>query len=177
MDTTESSGKIDLSQAKYVGFWMRVVAGVVDILILGLIVILLLYWVYGSSYFTSLLDAYVAALLGGSNAGTASRPMFVGPADVLINVVLPILLFVIFWRFGGATPGKMLISAKIVDAKTLRDPAAWQLLVRFLVLAVSVISLGIVLIWIAFDRRKQGLHDKLARTVVIYMKNDMTKAR
>ncbi|MBI4290756.1 MAG: RDD family protein [Betaproteobacteria bacterium] len=157
---------------RYVGFWMRVVAGVIDIVILLLIAGLLLYWAYGSSYFTSLLDAQLAALSGAPTAAAAPRPMFVGPADVLINVVLPVLLFLVFWRFGGATPGKMLISAKIVDAKTLGDPAAWQLLVRFLVLAVSAIPLGIVLIWVAFDRRKQGLHDKLARTVVIYAKND-----
>lgn len=157
---------------RYVGFWMRVVAGLIDIVILVLIAGLLLYWAYGSSYFTSLLDAYLAALLGGPTAAAASRPMFVGLADVMINVVFPILLFLVFWRFGGATPGKMLISAKIVDAKTLGDPVAWQLLVRFLVLVVSVIPLGIVLIWVAFDRRKQGLHDKLARTVVIYTKND-----
>ncbi len=166
MESMESSSA-DLSQARYVGFWMRVVAAVIDILVFGAVIGLLLYWIYGSSYFTSLLDAYLASL---TEASAPTKPMFSGVADFLINVVLPILLLLVFWRFRGATPGKMAISARIVDARMLADPAAWQLLVRFIVLAISLIPLGVVLIWVAFDRRKQGLHDKLARTVVIYSK-------
>jgi uncharacterized RDD family membrane protein YckC len=32
---------------------------------------------------------------------------------------------------------------------------------------VSILTLGIGFLWIAIDRRKQGLHDKIAHTVVI----------
>lgn len=66
-----------------------------------------------------------------------------------------------------ATPGKMAISARIVDAGTGGPPSTAQLVVRYLGYFVSTIPLCLGLLWVAFDPRKQGWHDKLARTVVV----------
>ncbi len=42
-----------------------------------------------------------------------------------------------------------------------------QAIGRYLAYYVSSIPLGLGLLWVAFDRRKQGWHDKLAGTFVI----------
>ena len=44
--------------------------------------------------------------------------LFRGTADILISFVLPALAVVAFWVARGATPGKMAISAQVVDART-----------------------------------------------------------
>jgi uncharacterized RDD family membrane protein YckC len=42
---------------------------------------------------------------------------------------------------------------------------------RYFAYFLSTIPLGLGLIWVAFDKRKQGWHDKLAGTVVIKKAN------
>jgi len=86
--------------------------------------------------------------------------------DTLINAGA-ILATILLWRFRGATPGKMLFSARIVDANTLAAPSTGKLVGRFFAYLVSMIPAGLGFLWIAFDARKQGWHDKLAGTVVI----------
>jgi uncharacterized RDD family membrane protein YckC len=74
---------------------------------------------------------------------------------------------VLFWMYRQATPGKMAIGARIVDARTGRPPGTKQLVGRYLGYYVSTIPFCLGLIWVAFDPRKQGWHDKLAGTVVV----------
>lgn len=134
---------------KYVGFWARVLAALVDSLLLALVVVpiaLLLFW-----------DQLLA-----------SEGQLEGTANILFNYVLPVLIVLAFWIYRSATPGKMLIKAVIVDADTLQKPEVWQWIVRYLGYYVSGILLMLGFLWVGWDPRKQGFHDKLARTVVIY---------
>ena len=73
-----------------------------------------------------------------------------------------------FWRYRGATPGKMAISARIVDAKTGGRPSTARLVVRYFAYIVSTLPLFLGFIWIGIDKRKQAFHDKIAGTVVVY---------
>ena len=72
-----------------------------------------------------------------------------------------------FWHYRSATPGKMVIHARIVDARTGEPPSVGQLIGRYLGYFVSTLPFFLGLIWVGIDARKQGWHDKLARTVVI----------
>jgi len=74
-------------------------------------------------------------------------------------------------RYRQATPGKMAIGARVVDATTGQAPSTRQLVIRYLGYYVSTIPLMLGLIWVAFDPRKQGWHDKLAGTVVVRSKH------
>src|SRR5439155_367292 len=67
----------------------------------------------------------------------------------------------------NAPKGKIAIAAKIVDAETGKPPSTARLVVRLLAYIVSALPLCLGFLWIAFDRRKQGWHDKIAGTVVI----------
>jgi uncharacterized RDD family membrane protein YckC len=85
----------------------------------------------------------------------------------LLEWLLPALAVLAFWMARQATPGKMLIGAKIVDAVTGKKPIAGQLVLRYLGYYVAMLPLLIGIFWVAFDRRKQGWHDKIGRTVVV----------
>ena len=103
-----------------------------------------------------------------------SERLIQGPVDFLVSWVLPAIAIVLFWIARQATPGKMAIGARIVDAKTGGKPTAGQLVLRYLGYYVSMIPLMIGMLWIAFDPRKQGWHDKIAGTVVIRQKGGTT---
>jgi uncharacterized RDD family membrane protein YckC len=133
---------------RYVGFWARVGAALIDTLLLLMLVLPLVYWMYGPKYF-------------------AEPDTFRGVGDVLINWVLPAVAVVAFWMYRQATPGKIAIGARIVDAKTGQPPSTGQLIGRYLGYYVSMLPLCLGLLWVAFDARKQGWHDKLAGTVVV----------
>ena len=79
----------------------------------------------------------------------------------------PMIAAILFWKYRGATPGKMAIAAKIVDAKSGAAPSTGQCIVRYFAYLVSILPLGLGFLWIAIDRRKQGFHDKIAGTVVV----------
>ena len=134
---------------QYVGFWPRVGAALIDTLLLGLLVSPALYALYGEAYFTD------------------SDTLFWGIGDLIFSYLLPAIAVILFWFFRSATPGKMLIGARIVDARSFGKPSTGQLIGRYLGYYVSTIPFGLGLLWVAFDRRKQGWHDKLAKTVVI----------
>lgn len=81
------------------------------------------------------------------------------------------LVFCIFsgicWKLWSATPGKMLLRMKVVDAKTLEPLSDLQILMRLAGYMVTTVGLCIGFLWIGIDKRRQGLHDKLAESVVI----------
>ena len=90
--------------------------------------------------------------------------------DFLIQCVLPAVAAIVFWKYKSATPGKMVLSLKIVDAQTGGGLSLGKCVVRYFAYLVSMLSLGLGFLWIAFDKRKQSWHNKLAGTVVIRFK-------
>jgi uncharacterized RDD family membrane protein YckC len=151
-----------MSEVRYAGFWIRFVAFVIDTLLVSMIVGPLLWKIYGSAYFQDYVD-----LLQGRIDLAADRPMFAGPEDMFVSLILPAIGIVIFWIARQATPGKMALSLRIVDAGTLAPLGKLQAIGRYLGYYVSIFGLMLGFLWIAFDPRKQGWHDKLARTLVI----------
>ncbi len=144
----------------YAGFWKRLAASVIDMVVITVVIALLLWMVYGEGYLER------SQPVPGDLSG-----LFLGPADALIQLVVPVILLFVFWKYRSATPGKMLLSLKIVDARTGKAPSTAQLVGRFFAYLVSTLPLGLGFLWIGFDRRKQGWHDKLAGTVVITERN------
>ena len=90
-----------------------------------------------------------------------------GVWDLLLNYILPAVAVVLFWIYKSATPGKMVLKLRIVDARTGGKPSVGQLVGRYLAYYISIIPLMLGIIWVGIDKRKQGWHDKLAGTLVI----------
>ena len=138
------------AEVRYAGFWIRVVAVLIDAILLSVITMPLLWAIYGIGHFE------------GEREG-----MIAGPADFLISWVAPAVASVFFWRRKQATPGKMVVSAKVVDARTGQTLSINQSVGRYFGYFLSGVPLGLGFLWIAFDARKQGWHDKIAGTVVV----------
>lgn len=147
--TATPSGPEAPAHVTYVGFWKRVAASIADTVAVFALILPLLIGIYGTGYFRNT-QGFVA-----------------GPMDFILQYVLPAVLVIVLWKRFGATPGKMLISARVVDAKTLGPISTRQAIVRYIGYFVSMIPFMLGFIWVAFDRRKQGWHDKIAGTVVI----------
>lgn len=140
----------------YGGFWRRLLAHIIDQIIVFFIVIAI------SLPFTA-----VMALLG------------IGPGDsggavIGLQIISTILQFValIAYSWGmlssrhQATLGKMAMGLKVTSTTGERITfvnAAGREISKFF----SAIILYIGFIMIGFDERKQGLHDKIAKTLVL----------
>lgn len=90
-----------------------------------------------------------------------------GPTNFIISYLFPAIASITFWIYKSATPGKMVLGLKIVDADTGGPCSTGQLIGRYLGYYVSLLVFFLGFIWVAFDKRKQGWHDKLAGTLVI----------
>lgn len=92
-------------------------------------------------------------------------------AHWLVNMFLQSLALAVVvgvcWHFWSATPGKLLLRLKLVDAKSEENISDKQIALRLLGYALSTLPLFSGFFWIGIDKRRQGWHDKLAGTVVI----------
>ena len=129
----------------YAGFWRRFIAMLIDSLLLGAVISI----IFGPGYINSSLWSYESIVKNG------------------LSLVLTVFLWV---KFIG-TPGKLLLSCQVVDADTFLPISPKQAIVRYLGYYVSVLTLFVGFLWIAWDKKKQGFHDKLANTVVVYDAN------
>ena len=148
---------MEKEELEYVGFWPRVGATLIDSILIVAVTFPVLLVIYGGAYFASDADAIQ------------------GPADFFVSYVFPAVAVIAFWSAKHATPGKMAVGAKIVDASTGHAPTMGQLIGRYFAYFLSMIVVFLGFIWIAFDDRKQGWHDKLAGTVVVRLKNPQPK--
>jgi uncharacterized RDD family membrane protein YckC len=143
----------DPEHIQYAGFWRRLLAFILDSFLFYAVVAPLLMLSYWSSEQVGVFAIY-------------------GIADFLLTTLLPVVLIIGFWIKLSATPGKLLLDCKVVDAKTLQ-PLGWKkALLRCLAYVVSALPVYLGFVWIAFDKRKQGLHDKLAGTLVLQEADD-----
>ncbi|HEU4853184.1 MAG TPA: RDD family protein [Telluria sp.] len=152
---TETMGEMmeqQRSDIEYAGFWSRTGASLIDTVLILIVTIPLLVAVYGSSYWES-------------------ESVILGPADFVISYVLPAVMVVVLWILLSKTPGKMAIGATIVDARTGGKPTTGQFVIRYLGYYVALLPLGLGILWVGFDPRKQGWHDKMAGTVVVRRKD------
>ena len=145
---TNQVEKTERDDLEYAGFWIRAWAFVIDGFLIALVTTPLSSTMFGFAYI-----ATTDLLL-----------------DFLVSSLLPAALVILFWVYKGATPGKMAISAKVVDAVTGEHPSTPRYIARYVGYLLSFLPLGLGFIWIAFDKRKQGWHDKLSGTVVVRKK-------
>jgi uncharacterized RDD family membrane protein YckC len=128
---------------EYAGFWIRLGAGVIDLLIIAFV-----YYVtyrITSGILPPLLDRIIM---------------------ITFAIVLSCVYDMVFWVWRGQTPGKMIAGIKIIrtDSSPLTFPHA---LFRYFGYMVSCVIAFIGFILIAFDSHKQGLHDRMADTYVV----------
>lgn len=82
-----------------------------------------------------------------------------------------VLYFVAFWCVDAQTLGDRVMGIRVQhpDGRRIRPGRA---LVRFGALVLCAIPLGAGFIPVLYDRRRRGLHDRIARTVVVVGEGD-----
>jgi len=140
---------------EYAGFWIRVGASLIDLALLLMITLPLTLMIYGSDMVWN------------------SDDIILGPADFLINYFLPFFATIILWMYKSATPGKMILHLKVLDDVTGNKLTIGQSIGRYFAYIPAMLILFIGIFWVAWDKKKQGWHDKLAKTVVVRSKKQV----
>lgn len=107
------------------------------------------------------------AVLGVVGLTAASGTTDVTALGYLLSLPVVFALYCAgFWTLLGRTPGMMVLGLRVV-AGDGGPPGAGRSVVRALGYWVSAIAL-LGFLWVAVDPQRQGFHDKLAGTYVVY---------
>lgn len=130
---------VDMSNPTYRGFWIRLLAAILDSIIIGVPAGLIQF----------------GLILG---TGIKSLGYIVQLAAVVLIIYLD--------GIKGGTPGKLILGMRIVNEKGefIGIPMA---ILRYIGKILSGIILGIGYFMIGFTSKKQGLHDMIAKTYVV----------
>lgn len=154
-------GVAPVTAVSYAGFWVRVLAAIIDAIILAIVQGLVQFAVLGS---------FVRSTRFGE---PGMRPEeFLGPmmsmmgTAWLISVVIQSCYEAFFVSRMGATPGKMALGLKVVrpNGGPVDLPRAFG---RYFAKMLSAMILFIGYIMVAFDAEKRGLHDMICDTRVV----------
>ncbi len=151
---------------RYGGFWIRVLAKFIDVIIVGIPIMVL----------------YMIAVFGfgmGMGGGAMQRPGQVPDIAMLltslglqlglqvIGIILGGFYNVFFVVKYGATPGKMIVGLRIIMANGDRLGVG-RAIGRYFAEMVSGMVCYIGYIIAAFDDQKRSLHDHMCSTRVVY---------
>ena len=152
VDTGASVGAINTVQPaaetpslRYAGFWIRVVAILIDGIIVGIV------------------SAVVRAIMG-----LEIKPGEDSLGGSLVNTLISFGYFITMTYKYEATLGKKALGLKVVSAEEKPLSLGQVTLRETLGRLVAGITLLIGYIMVAFTQKKQGLHDMIAKTYVVY---------
>lgn len=144
----------------YGGFWIRVVAFIIDLVVVGIVTFPVKLLVFGMMGF---------AQWPLSHGNLSALPFVLGGA----MIVGAFRTFVSWLYWAGmesstyqATLGKMALGLKVTDlaGNRISFPRATG---RYFAKYLSFLIFGIGFLMVAFTERKQGLHDMIAETLVL----------
>ncbi len=151
---TSSTGSTGTEErtVQVIGFGPRLIAMIID----GILV----------AFFGLILAAIVGVVLIVLEFYVPSDTLPVNVTTWLSGLAVSVVYFCGSWVNSGQTLGKRVVGNQVVRADG--TPMTWgRALLRFLGYIVSGIVLSIGFLWVAFDKKRQGWHDKLAGTVVV----------
>jgi uncharacterized RDD family membrane protein YckC len=146
---------------RVVGFNRRFLAAVIDGLLIGVMTFVLTVAIGMLAIFTTSFDP--------NNASPFDRLIILG------GLIVSIVYYVSAWAKSGQTLGKSVTGMKIVG----RDgaPPSWgQALLRYVGYIISGLVFSLGFIWVAFDSKRQGWHDKIAGTYVVNEETTFSEA-
>jgi uncharacterized RDD family membrane protein YckC len=146
----------------HAGFISRAIAFVLDIVVMSVAVVAAVALLQALLGFFTLYG-----LIGERVVQSSPFRDIVVVVTALIGVGVTIGYPVVFWVLLGQTPGKLLMGVRIARTNGQRLTIGRALL-RYLGYWLSAIPLGLGFFWVLVDDQRQGWHDKLADTYVIY---------
>ncbi len=144
-----------LAPLPYAGLQLRIVAFILDVLVL-------------ISFGMLFVAVILALLVIDSDSGNPSDRAFLISAGILgfYLVAFVPLYHVLLWSWRGQTVGMMAVRIK-VQSRNGGPVSLGQSALRFLGYAVSVLPIFLGLVIALLDRERRAFHDILAGTVVV----------
>jgi uncharacterized RDD family membrane protein YckC len=142
---------------RYAGFITRLLAFMIDRVILSIVVVIVVWfaeWI-ANAFTINLLLFHEGTSWQLSLAVTGG-----------LYLLFSLLYDIGFWMLAGQTPGKRVMGVRVArtDGKRLRFGNALRRAIGYVLSAILFLGF----LWILFDNRRQGFHDKLAGTMVVY---------
>jgi uncharacterized RDD family membrane protein YckC len=94
-------------------------------------------------------------------------------ATAVFSAVFHLAYWLACWTLFGQTPGMMLMGLRIVRTDG-RKMTLRRALIRYVGCLLSALLLCLGFLWILIDSHRQGWHDKLSGTYVIYLPSRAT---
>jgi uncharacterized RDD family membrane protein YckC len=148
--------------AEYVkaGFWIRLAASIIDDIILNV-----------ASIIPGCLCGFCVGFLGAlAQVDKRKTPILAGLLGFLLGTLLQAAYFTILtWRF-GQTLGKKALNLRVVTTEYDSLSFGKAFLREVIGKLISTVMLFVGFLWVAWDEKKQAVHDKLAGTYVVKTK-------
>ncbi len=151
-DREEPATQMVIDEPRYAGFWMRLWAYLVDIIVLFSI----------SGIFTSLL----------SLSGAYSNYSLLGliTAKAIVTGIIYYSYFLLMTKLTNQTVGKMIFNLKVVsetnEKLTWLDLFFREVIGRFIYNSIFIMK--VLYLVVAFTPKKQGIHDMIGKSKVIH---------
>lgn len=124
----------------------------------------------GDKKYASFGIRFVAILIDGVILGIVERIL-----GASTSTIIAWLYYTVMTVMYGATLGKMVMGIKVVKEDGSAIDWTTGILREIVGKTVSAIILGIGFLMAAFDSKSKALHDKIAKTYVVYGKTSLSK--
>jgi uncharacterized RDD family membrane protein YckC len=150
---------------RYAGFVSRVIAFMIDVFIILIVNALLnftirmLFGFFGLDNLKIVSDFSVSRLADG--------------LALLFPFILQAVYFIGGWAIFGRTIGMSLAGIRVEETHRPGDVTFTRAILRYAGMYLSILALGLGILWVLIDRKHQGWHDKLGNTLVVYSRTAM----
>ena len=154
-------------QGYYAGFASRLLAMIIDAVILVLVYIGLTWFISVSVKLLPIGRVFgfsLSALLGQEGSGQLVSTETV----IAVFTLSTIIYYVFFWMMTGQTLGMIFLGLRVVTIEG-RRLTVWRAIIKFIGFIIAALPFFLGFAWILVDNRRQGWHDKIAGTYVAYV--------
>lgn len=159
----QEGGEVNNIYFRYAGFWIRASALIIDTIIL---------------YIVQMPISFVFGLIMGGAGATMDKNNGAGFAvfivlyiiNLAVSIIITMSYYVLFLVKKGATPGKMALGLRIINADGSREISYGKAFGRYFAKMLSSLIFCIGYMMAGWDDEKRALHDRICATRVIYSK-------
>ena len=158
-----------IAETQYASFWRRLAASFLDGIILG-----------ATLGIIGLLFSFIQVLISPPSFSSSPYNFHsevynqLSPTKItfsiltyLINMIISIFYYIYFIGAKGQTLGKMALNIKVVNEETNEAPGYLSAFLREFIGKFFSLFFFLGFLWVIWDKKKQGWHDKIAHTIVV----------
>ena len=150
---------------RYAGFISRTIAFMIDIMIILIVNALLNFTLRMLLGFFGLDNLQIVTNFSTSRLADGLA--------VIFPFFLQAVYFIGAWAIFGKTLGMSLIGIRVEETDRPGDVTFLRASLRYIGIYISILAFGIGIFWVLFDKKRQGWHDKMGNTYVVYSRTAM----